>query len=1544
MAISSPAADLLALKTALQGIEPVAFERLCAALAGRMIGVGIAIAKSGFQYGGDGGTAGRQGRRLRIETKRYADTNPLSERELLGELEQASQRDAALELWVLFATREANEQLETSLFKSGLKHGVPVLVVDWKKDSFPVLAALCASAPDVVTDLAGVSAGDCARRIAPFAASAIAQLNRDLSDWHPGILPVEKISREWLTRLWTSAPDAVAAFGQDAAGGADPAFIERRSVVAELDAWRAESTQSPAMVVGEEGMGKTWATLGWFFTNADRLSIPLIIPSGAMPAGSRMTTVDVKALLASRLHEVTGVRDEAFWTARIDKMLARPETEGPVFVLMLDGMNQAPDAAWLPLHQQLQSGPFAGRVRILSTTRPLFLETQLRNMSALIFAPRKIDIGPYDTAVGGEFDTMLATRGVGRYEIRDELVPLASVPRLFDLVLRLRDRLHGLKRITVHGLLWEYGRDSLGVRGGRAFSESEWQEWLATIAEQLRSTGSARFTRGEVERITARPTLNASEVFARLSDIVDSPLSDRDGIGRIVLRPETVAHALGAAILSHLADGERTAEEAAAELETWLGPISGLSERGEILRAAVAILCASPDAIPLVVGDAIVAAWLSTQNLPDNHQEDVMALAATIARPLLFAVETITSTALSAARDLAIEGLRSIPRADDGVRALVREATTRWMRTISRDVEEGSRKSEDGEKARAKRMVDRIGSDTDGKRTLFGLEVEFVSSSDGAAFAQAPALLEGYPLAGFIDLLELAALQLAVRNRLDAWASLKWLALWNQIDFAETAVELQKRAEDVLTRAVEPGVEPLLASRVSALLLWMSANPEVEQRAQNLDPRLDSWRSYEDYDADPVSSMFMLERRHAEQALNDPRLAPLARARRLQHFWWDPALVVSDQAATEMAAAAQAFESKRFGGGPYQTAEDLDLEQLAPALARCSPGALARLTRCRIAALASMAESPPVLGDAVYDALLIGDTATAALMRTARANIDNGSVTEVDEGNRQLLLQTELIELSGENQVEAILGARLPKLFTNMNRLVERHRGDPAEVTERLVLLLSIAAVGLGPIAAEWLEQFALTASEETQSAAFEALLHCRAAEFGGKLWATGWMWQPGRELASHYGSLALIAGTLNVPFELLAPRIAPWLIAKAAHNRGKAPTEVRLAAEILDRVVRRPAADAPDPGSQITVDLTARTDDPFSMSLTPGEASGGDSPLEQLNVRMNQDARDEAAKRAVAIAVDRIRSARQGGSSLYLANLEPHDLAPFLDHASSIVDVWLEGLETESPDFKRRVRLAEGFFIALTEALLQNDLDRGVALWIGVKASLHTKFVGTAGIDKMVLMLLRAPANDQVDSLVRDLIEPRLAHSDDILLDIAVAAAAAQRGELLGTLAAEDRASGIRWRAERAKALDAFSPGEGASPHFPDGRDTVTDINEARWGERRYRDHAARHWWSEYWRAPDGESAFAAWTVLHTCVDRRAIEWIMREWPSRDADFPLMDRKRPFAARRLTDLKRAAETTDKKMDRKLFGRDIVNDIRPWSRRGDFDNGPSTAT
>ncbi|WP_139282594.1 hypothetical protein [Pseudoxanthobacter soli] len=49
------------------------------------------------------------------------------------------------------------------------------------------------------------------------------------------------------------------------------------------------------------------------------------------------------------------------------------------------------------------------------------------------------------------------------------------------------DRLVEARQVTIHRLLWEYGRDSFGERAGKSFSEDEWWAWLAEIANRYRS-------------------------------------------------------------------------------------------------------------------------------------------------------------------------------------------------------------------------------------------------------------------------------------------------------------------------------------------------------------------------------------------------------------------------------------------------------------------------------------------------------------------------------------------------------------------------------------------------------------------------------------------------------------------------------------------------------------------------------------------------------------------------------------------------------------------------------------------------------------------------------------------------------------------------------------------------------------------------------------------------------------------------------------------------------------------------------------------------
>ena len=103
---TSDEAHLETLKTLLQEKKREKdFEALTAALISRLLDVPIYSARTGFQHGGDARTGGQAARRFRLECKKYSDGTGLSERELLGEIDQALARDGALEGWFLVATR-----------------------------------------------------------------------------------------------------------------------------------------------------------------------------------------------------------------------------------------------------------------------------------------------------------------------------------------------------------------------------------------------------------------------------------------------------------------------------------------------------------------------------------------------------------------------------------------------------------------------------------------------------------------------------------------------------------------------------------------------------------------------------------------------------------------------------------------------------------------------------------------------------------------------------------------------------------------------------------------------------------------------------------------------------------------------------------------------------------------------------------------------------------------------------------------------------------------------------------------------------------------------------------------------------------------------------------------------------------------------------------------------------------------------------------------------------------------------------------------------
>ncbi|HEY8095095.1 MAG TPA: hypothetical protein VIE65_03255, partial [Methylobacter sp.] len=1275
-------------------------ENLAAALLGQLLGLSIPVAKSGFQHGGDAGPAGRQGRRFRIECKKYSDKTSLSDRELLGEIDQALARDNALEAWILVATRSVSEQLEQDLFHHGERIGVPVVIIDWKNHELTSLAALCAFDPDLVEDEFSKEAGALARALQPASDDAIAMLRRNLQSWCLGFDTLRLQSHEKLDKIWNSPKTSNAELGQNTAGGAQEKRVKRSAVHQKLDAWwqGAARNDAPVAVIGLDGVGKTWAALDWLVDNEDGQPIVLIVPSSAtLQMLSSISETSVKEFLANCLYQVSGVRSSEHWLRRLENLLKRPETEGPVLTIFFDGMNQEPSVKWSLLLKVLQGEVFGERVRVIVSTRIHHFEDRLSNLRNLIVPAVTVVVDHYDITQGGELDQMLGFEGLTQTDLHPDLIELARTPRLFKLVVRFRDRLVEANQVTVHRLLWEYGRDTLGERAEASFSEKDWRHWLKEIANKYRD-GIQLSSLKALGETASRPDLSEREVYARLSDIIDGRFARHDPSGGISLSPTIVEHALGAALFAHI---ETVTEPAFATLEAtltqWLDPIAGLDQRAEILRAAVSILVEQERLISSAVAGVLVTAWLQTQNVNDSHRLELAALAPHLADALLDAVEHSDTDTHTSARIWAVNALRTIPRTDSMALTTIVARLRGWFCIVSRDADSRQNANAEFEKNRSDRFKSRIGIDSPGRIKVLGIDLELVDQSDGVLLATAPSIIEGFPLAKTLPVFEVAAVVLSVGRCDKGWDGLKWLCLLNEIDPDETAVALRELSAKVRLRTPETGVHAALPARIASLLLRMSGQEQDEDAAISIDPSLDRWFTYEkDYLAQPSRSFFALERRHADITLNDTELPLLSRVQRTKELWLDPNFEPPASFITEVLAAATHIEVDKLNRHISYTSEDYDFDEFEPVLARCTPDLLADLMHRKIQSAATCpAESRYWLAICIREYLILAGKAAATAARTLRlSSVDSDEGQESFAAN--LLLMMELNNLDALSQYETLIRANLKFILTadfaeilrpptsdDVDILIDRYASGSSKQQDDLLILLSIHSIRFSDKAWLWLLNFT-KADSYLRGLAFDTLNRADAIRFGQILATDGWLWSPEAHVwVNHYGTGALIEATRALPFDQVAPQLAPWRLLEAARLRGSHPAEVRLAGKIFGHVLAADKIEEPDPGSILSVDRSETKTSPFAFSVLPWPSQNStNDPEAWSKAAMNIDAQRKARRLASETAILRIHEARASGASLYLTNIDAKDFEPVLLHASDMVDHWLEGFLTLTVDF----------------------------------------------------------------------------------------------------------------------------------------------------------------------------------------------------------------------------------------------------------------------
>jgi hypothetical protein len=1543
------AAAVGVLKKCLQDGDPRGFERLTAALVSRLLNVPVYVAKTGFQFGADAGTAGSGGRHIRVECKRYSDTTSLDARDLKGGLLEATVADPALEAWIVASTRLVNETDRASLIQAGKQLGVVVAIVDWTvppRSGLPPLAALCSAWPDVVRQHFGSRAATVAAALHPQSREGVEELQRELALWNIGFTSLIRLSHDRLRAIWNDVNESRAHLNQKAAGGAEPSFLRRAYVIDQLDTWLTGTNgATPVALVGAEGTGKTWAALDWLQKSVASAPIVLTLPSSAFCADTDASHGGVREFLARSLYALEPSFDAGYWQRRIDRLLLRPIEAGPVFLLLVDGLNQRPEFPWSKLVMALSSADLAGRICLVLTCRTSYFREDLSRLRRAAGTVTEIAVQPYSLGPSGELERMLKFYGKELDDLRPELQRLAATPRLFPLVMRLAESSALQAEATVHRLLWEYGRDVLASRMDPAFDEQRWGDWLAgrarAILDRPGEVADARRLDGkQLAASVSGPDSNAEDVRRRLSELVDGEHwieASAGQVRRYELKPAVVALGLGLALLDELRTREAAGPGAVRmALESWLEPVGALDESSQIVRAALSIVWAEGLGDGTWVVDELLVAWMHAQNPNKGHRAELKVLGSAFPLSLMTVIERSPGTALSQARIDAATVLRELPldRSDDW--RVIGDRMVEWCSRVDcpkpEDVAKGA---EHYAAEHAKRIQARIGVSSPGTQRVMGLDVQLGFEKFGDPAESIPTILEGHEVASLPRLFAAAAVSLAINSRSHgAWEGLKWLLAAGCTDRQEAITMI--RGLSAAARVVDTEIYVMLAlrDRVAALLLWLVGEEEDDRAATRIDPGIDSnWNYAADYLASPATSFFSLERRHAGQALVDRSVGLHWRLGRASRILPDPSLPIPRELVAEVTAAAKATPVEQIGVDRQQTAEEHGLNDTNGALARIAPRALCALMRRRVAHLAGV-EAKDKFGAALRarEFMLLVDRRTAQSFGNLRKR-GRAAVEREDAIADVWLMEVELARCSGIEQLYRLADAQLEHLTLQLidglapiaSDDLYRFVSESSDAHEqRIRLCLSylasrnqaiderLFAILVGQVA---------HAEDAVRVPAFAGLARAAPERLGAYLLSTDWRPSMDAVVEAHHGSSAVIAASRHLPFEQVIPRVAAWRLLEAAAER-KDPVETRTAVKAVTIAIGGDE-EVDELVGQVTIHV--RDGDGFARYSVSERPVERDLREELMATHEAVQDRYEGISNQTQVEVEALR---KGGAKLYLFLVDVDDVRAAWRHAQQGVRRWLTGLESDSLQFRRRLWKAEGLFLALCEVLLTEEPRLGSELWRCLRRHGRTRFSGRAGVGELVHLAFRAPPGPEVLALRQELIALTPTLSDKDLLDVVIAAQVNRQVNWIQRQAREDDAASEPWRRKRAIVLRGLCV-------RADVRHLIWPEGEAigRWQDlsrrmKRWciRDALARHWWGEFVNGRSAEDAFAAWQVFLTCADRRSWVWIHDIW-SRTAISSELDllKSRHFHANK-SELERAMrkrEEDSPKYSEKLFGEDM---------------------
>ena len=535
--------------------------------------------------------------------------------QLLYKIADASLAAVPVDVWILAATRSIDVSNREKMHAFGEKHGIGVIVLDWPNCLSEVhdFAAICASVPITCTKYLKQTeslknALHTVRESAAFKDKRT-KVHERLTRADVGYQNARKAGQLWMEKAQASLANAKSRLGgHHNLGQSELGVIPRAAVNERLDSWYC-SDDSVAALLGDEGIGKSWAALDWHNQlKCTEGGGPLTIFLSA----NKVDQSDVRRTLARALLKQTDILSESFWERRL-ALWERRANDRVCILILVDGLNENFNfSGWAEWLQPLFEDHLAGMYRVLLSCWPNWWNGELCNLANLTPNPREIEVEGFNDT---ELDALLAAMGVQRSNFAPDVLELMRVPRLSMLVAKHRDTLKDSGDVTAYRVVYEDWKDRTTRRGTTTgLSDEEMREFVAELGNKLKKDIEQVITRKEViqslSKESGKESLELKPAITELSSGAWLKPGKKPNTFRV--SKSRVPFVLGATLVSEVV-GKREVAAIQGRIAEFLDPLKGHRVGAATLRAALTIALVQQDT-ELAVRKTILSRWLGERN------------------------------------------------------------------------------------------------------------------------------------------------------------------------------------------------------------------------------------------------------------------------------------------------------------------------------------------------------------------------------------------------------------------------------------------------------------------------------------------------------------------------------------------------------------------------------------------------------------------------------------------------------------------------------------------------------------------------------------------------------------------------------------------------------------------------------------------------------------------------------------------------------------------------------------------------------------------